>query len=341
MNLKELSEVLGLSQTTVSRALNGYPEVKEATRRRVLQAAKDNHYHPNTRAQALATGRSKTIGHVIASSTQHEMLNPVFTDFIAGAGEIYSRHGYDMMISIVDDAQHLEAYRSIKARGTVDGLVLHTPKPNDQRLHLLQDIDLPFVVHGRATGFDGPYSYVDINNRRAFRRATEFLLDLGHRRIALLNGLEAMDFAMRRREGYVDAMTARGVDIDPDLMRSGQMTEAYGHDAALDLLDLPAPPTAMIASSMVSAIGVRRAAESRGIKIGQDLSIVTHDDEISYIGGGGAEPIFTATRSSVRAAGRKTAETVIGLINDPGRGTVQELLEAELVLGSSTGPAIR
>lgn len=339
MNLKELSEILGLSQTTISRALNGYPEVSEATRRRVEQAARDHNYFPNTRAQALATGRSMAIGHVIAVSTQHEMLNPVFTDFIAGAGEVYASQGYEMVISIVDDAQHLQAYRTIKARGQVDGLIVHTPQPNDPRLHLLRDIGIPHLVHGRVTDFDGPYSWLDINNRSAFRRATDLLLDLGHSRIALLNGLETMDFAIRRRDGYRDALQARGITPDPELMWTGQMTEAYGHDTAMRLLDMPRPPTAILASSMVSAVGVRRAVEARGLTVGRDLSIVTHDDDISYLRNSGAEPFFTATRSSVRQAGRRSAELLIGLVADPGQTVAQELWEVDLVMGSSTGPA--
>ena len=86
MNLKELASKLGLSPTTVSRALNGYPEVNEETRARVLAAANRHNYRPNTRAIRLATGRAMAIGHVVPVSSKHEMVNPVFADFIAGAG---------------------------------------------------------------------------------------------------------------------------------------------------------------------------------------------------------------------------------------------------------------
>ncbi len=190
MNLKQLSEQLGLSQTTVSRALNGYPEVNEETRVRVIDAARRHNYRPNTRAKSLATGRSMAIGHVIPISTKHEIVNPIFSDFIAGAGETYSAAGYDMVLSVVSDAEEADAYRQFKARGTVDGVILHGPRLNDPRIPLLHDIGLPFLIHGRSTGATLPYSWLDVNNRRAFERATEFLLDLGHRRIALVNGLE-------------------------------------------------------------------------------------------------------------------------------------------------------
>jgi len=340
VNLKELSQKLGLSPTTVSRALNGYPEVNEATRARVLEAARRYHYHPNTRAKSLATGRAMAIGHIIPVSTRHEIVNPVFADFIAGAGETYARSGYDMLLSVVSDEDETRAYRDLRARGSVDGIIVHGPKLNDPRIPLLSELGLPFVVHGRATGSDLPYSWVDVNNRRAFLRATELLLDLGHRRIALINGIETMDFAVRRRRGHEEALTGRGLSPDPALMRSGEMTEGYGYRSAQEMLAGPGPhPTAFLTASLISAIGVRRAIEEAGLTMGRDVSVVTHDDDLSYFRNGEDVPIFTATRSSVREAGRRAAALLIGLIETPDAGQRTELMEAELVIGGSTGPA--
>lgn len=338
MNLRQLAAYLGLSQTTVSRALNGYPEVSEETRRRVVEAARAVGYRPNIRARGLATGRAMAIGHVIPVSTRHEIVNPVFADFIAGAGETYSQAGYDMVLSVVPDSEVGRAYRDMKAKGNVDGFIVHGPKRDDPRIQLLAELGLPFVVHGRASGVQIPYSWLDVNNRRAFTRATDFLLDLGHRRIALLNGLEDMDFAIRRREGYLMALQGRGIDPDPAIMRSAEMTETYGHDAAAQMLDLPDPPSAFLVSSVLVAMGVRRAIETRGLRMGRDVSVVTHDDELSYLGNGGADPLFTATRSSVREAGRQAAAILLQLIEAPGSGPVHRLLEAGLILGRSTGP---
>ena len=340
MNLKELSQILGLSQTTVSRALNGYPEVGEATRRRVHEAALLHHYRPSTRAKGLATGRAMAIGHVIPVSTRHEIVNPVFADFIAGAGETYAAAGYDMILSVVDDDREARTYRDIAAKRNVDGIIVHGPELNDPRIALLTELGLPFVVHGRASGVDLPYSWLDVNNARAFRRATDFLLDLGHRRIALVNGLEEMDFAHRRRRGYASALEARGVAADPALMRSSEMTENYGHEAAAQMLRLPDPPTAFLTASMISALGVRRAIEEAGLKMGRDVSIVTHDDDLGYLrNGDGSDPIFTATRSSVREAGRLAAAMLLELVADPDRLPRSRLMEATLVVGQSTGPA--
>lgn len=339
MKLKELSDLLRLSQTTVSRALNGYPEVSEATRKRVKAAADVHGYHPNIRARSLATGRAMAIGHVIPVGSKHEMMNPIFGDFIAGAGDIYARNGYDMLISIVSEQEQEAAYRAFRTKGSVDGIIVHAPRLSDSRISLLNEIGIPYVVHGRASECDEPYAWVDVNNMHAFLRATDFLLDLGHRRIALVNGLENMDFALRRRAGFLEAHARRGLDADLGLMYSGEMTESRGYEVARTLLASPAPPTALLVSSIITAIGVRRAIGEAGLKMGRDISVITHDDVLSYFRNGGDLPLFTATRSSVREAGRRSADMLLGLIDNPDNRATKLLLEAELTLGQSTGPA--
>jgi LacI family transcriptional regulator len=342
MNLRELAESLGLSQTTVSRALNGYPEVREETRARVLAAARAANYAPNSRARRLATGRAMTIGHVMPLSGREEMVNPIFADFLAGAGEVYARDGYDLLLSMVPSGEAERAYRQMAANGSVDGVMVQAPQVEDGRIALLEELGLPYLVHGRTGEYEG-YSWLDIANVRAFRRATEFLLDLGHRRIALINGQEDLDFAARRRRGYEEALGARGLTPAPRLMRAELMTEHFGFTAAAELLDGPEPPTAFLVSSIIPAIGVRRAAGERGLRLGRDVSVVCHDDVLSYIGNDPTTipegPPFTATRSSIRDAGRRCAEIIIDLIRDPGQPPVQELWEVELTLGRSTGPA--
>jgi LacI family transcriptional regulator len=338
-NLKDLSRRLGLSPTTVSRALNGYPEVSAATRARVEAMARALDYSPNARAQGLATGRARAIGHVFPVSSRNEIVNPVFADFITGAGEAYTQAGYDLVLSVVDDRDEAAAYRRMRARGSVDGVIVHGPRMADPRIALLRDLGLPFVVHGRASDVDLPYDWLDTDNARAFARATDMLLDLGHRRIALINGLEAMDFAHRRRAGYVAALDARGITADPALMRSDTMTEDYGFSAACALLEAPDPPTAFLASSMIVAIGVRRAIEDSGLRIGRDVSVITHDDDLGYLKNGAHEAIFTAVRSSVRLAGRRAAEILLARIDDPALPHAAEMLPTELIIGTSTGPA--
>ncbi|ABD54862.1 substrate-binding domain-containing protein [Jannaschia sp. CCS1] len=342
MNLRELSESLGLSQTTVSRALNGYPEVREATRLRVQKAAEAANYLPNSRARRLATGRAMAIGHVMPLNGREELVNPIFADFIAGAGEVYGKDGFDLHLSMVPADCTEAAYRQMAANASVDAVMVQAPTLDDARVPLLKDLGLPFLIHGRTADPQG-YSWLDVANVRAFRRATDLLLDLGHRRIALLNGQETLDFALRRRRGFEEALTARGLTPRPDFLHSDVMTEQYGYRTARALLDRDDAPTAFVVSSIIPAIGVRRAAGERGLRTGHDISIICHDDVLSYIDNDGMNapegPAFTATRSSIRAAGRRCAEILLSLIDDPDQPHIQEIWETDLTLGRSTGPA--
>ncbi len=338
VNLKELSLRLNLSQTTVSRALNGYPEVSAETRKRVAEMAEELGYAPNSQARRLATGRAMAIGHVIPRS-DHEMMNPIFLEFIAGAGQTCSNHGYDLILSVVDDAQEEEAYRQIASRKKADGVIVNGPANEEHRHRLLEELKLPFVVHGRIPGAEDVTSWIDMNNRSAFERATNLLLDLGHTRIALLNGMEHMDFARRRRQGFEDALAARGIAPDPALMRSADMTEPYGCDNAMEMLNGDNPPTAFLVSSMITAIGVARAVGQCGLVTGKDVSIITHDDALSFLPNSGEVPIFTCTRSSVRYAGQKAAELLLAMISNPESGPTSLHLDADLIIGQSTGPA--
>jgi LacI family transcriptional regulator len=338
MNLKELSKRLNLSQTTVSRALNGYPEVNEATRKRVAEAAAKYRYRPNVRARTLATGRAMSVGHIIPLSQQSELLNMVFTDFIAGAGLVYAEHGYTMTLSIVKDEDELDAYRAFAERGAVDGVIVQAPLSTDRRIQFLSDLQIPFVVHGRSSHITGPYAWLDVNNKRAIETATRQLIDLGHSRIALVNGREKMDFAARRREGYSAALLTAGLPIDPALMTSGDMSEPKGFHAARGLLQSENPPTAFVASSILLAHGIKRAIDAQGLRMGRDVSVICFDDDLSYLPNAGNTPLFTTMRSSVRAAGARCATLLIARINAPDAAPPNELWEAEMVHGNSTGP---
>lgn len=337
MNLKQLSDQLGLSQTTVSRALNNYPEVNEETRERVKLAARKHNYRPNTRATGLATGRTMTIGHVIPMNST-EVFNPIFGEFIAGASQAYSKRGYELSLTMANVDSEQDVYRAIASKGSVDGVILHAPQVNDYRITLLQKLRLPFVVHGRDSSNTSDYSWIDMNNRRAFYQASKLLIDMGHKNICLVNGSETLNFAWRRRLGYVDALRDMGIEVNPDLMFSGDLTEANGFNSAVSALAQKTPPTAFLVSSYVGALGVRRAIHNAGLEMARDVSVIIHDDELSYFQNDGDTPQFTATRSSVRDAGERAAMMLLDLIDQPDKAPLTKLLDAPLTIGASTGP---
>ena len=169
MRLKDLAEHLGLSQTTVSRALNGYPEVNEKTRLRVAETATRLGYRPNANALRLATGRAGAIGMVLRGSSE---FGPHTSEFLSGVGGRLAEEEIDIIVSTVQTYQEeIAAYRRLAASQKVDAIILHSPTLHDERAKLLMELNIPFVLHGR-TEIGAPHAWLDIDNAGAIERAT-------------------------------------------------------------------------------------------------------------------------------------------------------------------------
>ncbi len=336
MRLKDLAEHLGLSQTTVSRALNGYPEVKEATRQRVAETAARLGYRPNASALRLATGRSGAVGLVLRGA---EELGPHMSEFLAGMGARMATEEIDILVTTVDSYQdEVAAYRRIAASQKVDAMILHSPQLVDDRAKLLMDLKIPFVLHGR-TNIGEPVAWLDIDNTGGIERATSHLLDLGHRRIALLNGIKGRTFAEHREIGYLAALSARGVAFDPALMGNSVFTDEVAFRLAQAMLELRPAPTAFLAGSMMTALGVFRAIRQAGLVLGRDVSMIAHDDVFPYLNADNMYPSMSTTRSSIGQAGTRVAELILQILGGKPVEDVHELWPVELVLRESSGPA--
>ncbi|MDO9416399.1 LacI family DNA-binding transcriptional regulator [Pararhizobium sp.] len=334
MNLKQFAELLGLSQTTVSRALRGYPEVNEATRKRIEEAAVEHGYHPNRSATGLATGRAGAVGLVLRS----EEYNPLTSELLGGLGVQLENEGMDVVLCTVRTREaELAVYRRLAASKRIDAVVLHSPTREDDRVSLLHQLKIPFVCHGRSSSTES-CAYVDIDNVSVTQRAVDHLLDLGHRRIGLINGVEDRTYAMHRDRGYRDALAARDIAADRKLVAYGEFTDENGYDIARVFLGLKDPPTAIVAGSMMSTLGAMRAIRAANLTIGQDVSIVAHDDVFFYLNADKMTPAISATRSSIRAAGARVAEFIVQLLNGKDESELQEVWPVEFVLRESTRP---
>ncbi|AUW40825.1 LacI family DNA-binding transcriptional regulator [Rhizobium leguminosarum] len=337
MNLKQLSELLGLSQTTVSRALNGYPEVNEATRERVLQAVKETGYRPNKAAQRLATGKAGSIGLVMPTAPGHQS-DVHFGEFLAGLGEEAVRHDFHFVIMPADPDDEVAALRRLAISGNVDALFVAYMRGHDPRLAMLKSLSMPYVVHGRSFGSEPDYPYLDIDNEGAFYDATRLLLQLGHTRFALMNGPMHLDFSIRRRNGVISALAERGLTLDEGCMSHALMTDEQGLLAMEHFLQLPERPTAILCSSTVLALGAIRAVNQAGLRLGEDISLIAHDDVLPLLKPESFSVPLTTTRSSLRAAGVRIAQRLIGTVKQAGPFPDQELWKTELIVRASTGP---
>ena len=336
MKLKDFAREIGLSPTTVSRALSGYPEVSASTRTRVMEEAARLGYRPNINAVRLATGRAGAIGVVMTKAGDYQ-----FSEFISGMADRLTREDTDILITPMighDPGDELQLYRRLAESRRVDAVVIHSPLPKDPRISLLHQLKLPFIVHGRSTT-DVPHAWLDIDNEGAIRRSTEHLLDLGHRRIALLNGYEGLTFTLDRLNGYRRALAARDIPYDTKLVSHGDFTDEIGFRFARAALEQRPHPTAFVAGSMMTALGIYRAARSMNLVIGRDISIIAHDDVFPYLTAENMVPPLSTTRSSIRAAGTRIADLLLQMLAGREAVDVQELWPVELILRETSRPA--
>ena len=338
MNLKQLSDMLALSQTTVSRALNGYPEVSEETRRRVADAAKRHGYRPNPSARRLATGKAGMIGYVLPTGASVDIDRP-FVEVLSGLGAYARGHDLDLVLSPADASDEETTYRRIVANQQVDAVYVSSPCPADRRVSLLNRLGIPFIVHGRSEGLDFDYAYVDIDNEAAFRDAARLLIQLGHTRIALINGDIRQTFAIFRQRGMQRALADSGLTLPPSSIRSVAMTEENGYRAARSLLESGTPPTAIVCSSLIMSLGVVRAIRDLGLSIPGDVSLVAHDDVFPWLRPENFSVPLTTTRSSIRLAGQRIAERLAGRITGSESGFEGEVWPVDLVVRASIGSA--
>ena len=231
-------------------------------------------------------------------------------------------------------------YRRAVRNARVDAMILSSPLSEDPRPALLRQLGMPFIVHGRTSSVE-PIGFLDIDNEGAFFSAAKLMADLGHRRVALLNGERHLNFAADRERGFRRGLSSRGVKAADDLIVAGPMVEQEGLRAASELLDMPQAerPTGFVCSSISLALGVKRACTKRGLVIGRDVALIAHDDRLHDMGAENFDPPLTATQSSIGEAGRRVVELCIGMLRAPQDPMPSEVWPVDLVVRSSTMPA--
>lgn len=334
VNLKMLSESLGLSQTTVSRALNGYSDVSENTRQRVVEAAQQLGYQPNSQARQLATGRANAIGIVYPFSAS-DIGDIRFGEVVSGMTERLAEHDLDLLIHSSRPDVELDTYRRLIDGRRVDAMVVARTRVDDPRIGLLQERNFPFVAYGR-TQSTLPYAWFDFDNEAGGRLAVERLLQLGHRRIALIHAPLELNFAMQRHAGFVGALRAAGIEPEPALIVEAPINRVGGYEAVGRLLALPEPPTAVLIDNNVAGVGALRALGDAGWKPGQGMSLIVYDGipteiPLTYKVTAVAQPTGEAT-------GRAIADLVVRVLAGKPLAELHTLGEPHIEVGDSDGP---
>lgn len=309
--LKDIARSLNLSPATVSRALNGFPEVNALTRARVEEQARRLGYRPNQIARKLVGGTSGVVALVLPQA-ENLAADPTFFGVVAGISAALAAQDMDLMLHVATGDSEVEPYRRLLSKGIVDGFVVNTPRPGDPRIAFLKQAGAAFVVHGRSSPEDD-YPYYDIDNHHVSAAATTLLCELGHRRIALINGPLEHAFAVDRQAGFLDTLARYGVSGDDVTMLDGPLTETHGYLSALEAFSVSprGGPTAFVCASSQVAAGVLRAAADKGLSVPHDLSVVAHDDHEPHYVSAEMSPALTVTSAPLTEACGPLAELIL------------------------------
>ena len=335
VTISDVAAALNLTKSTVSRAMNGYPDIAKATQLRVRRMAAEMNYQPLSHAQAIKTGLTRSLGLVLQLS-DHDAHRPFLAEFLAGVSEGASTEGYTLTLASAETHEGvINSFRALLRDGKADGFILPRAMVNDPRAAFLQEADVPFVLYGRPPEAKS-WSWFDIRGEDAMRIAVNHLAGLGHRRIGFINGGKIYAYASLRRQGFLVGMQAAGLETDPALIIEDAVTQDDGATAAGRLLDQSDPPTAIICAVDQVALGAYRAAESRGLQIGKDVSITGYD---GIQAGAQAQPPLTTFGVDSNAAGARLATLLIRQIRGTRPEQLQETVAATFLERGSTGAA--
>lgn len=337
VTIQDVARETGLAKGTVSRALNDYADIAEGTRKRVKQAARRLGYIPLSHAQAIRTGRVRSIGLVLQES-EHDGHRPFLTDFLAGLSEAASAESWTMTVATArTETDTMRTLGRLVDERKADGFVLPRTYLDDKRVTFLRGANVPFVMFGRIRD-DEDCCWFDIDSETATRESVARLLALGHRRIGFVGAGAGYTFSKLRLDGYLAGLADAGLPEEPDLMVSDVMTRADGVVATQRLLALPRPPTAIVFAVDRAAFGAYDAAAMHGLRIGQDLSVLSYD---GLPEGDMMTPPLSTHSVDMRHAGERLAHLLIGRIRGDDPADLKELAQARWVArGSHGAPAM-
>jgi LacI family transcriptional regulator, galactose operon repressor len=327
----------GVSRATVSYVLNGLTDgrvsISNETRQRVSVAIEELGYEPDARAQALRSGSTKTIAFIIP-----DLRNPHFCEYATGIEEAARASGYHMLLSntTLNDNYAVKIFKDLTRR-RFDGLILTSSfiLESNEAIATLDQVrksGLPIVELSENYGVDS----VAADYRDATKEVMTYLLSLRHRRIGMIYGVGGHELAEDRLQPYRASLDTAGIPIDDELIVKCGPTIEDGYRASKKLLDLASRPTAIIAINDLLAIGSSRAAADLGLRIPNDLSLVSFDDipMANYL-----VPRLTTVTKNAYILGRKAFEVLLARIQTPDLPRQLIRSPAKLIIRESTGPA--
>jgi len=328
--IHDVAKKAGVGIGTVSSVLNNSRPVNPATRQKVLDAIKWLDFVPNPSGRRLSMGKTHTIGVVIPFFTIASQI-----ERLRGVMSVIAGSDYDISLYTVETVpQRNKVLQRVARRGHIDGLLIFSLSPTEEDLQRIKQRQVPTVL---IEAYHPEVHSLSLDDVAAARNAVEYLINLGHRKIAYIGDyLEdpfGTYFSRNRFEGYCQALKAAGITVDKRYQRQGWLDRSEARQLALDLLQLPDRPTAVFAFSDEQALGVLEAARDLDISVPQQLSVIGYDDiRIAHFAQ------LTTVRQNLFDSGVKGVELLLNVIEHPNATPQHIQLPTKLVIRHTTAP---
>jgi len=274
MNQRIVAKLAGVSSATVSRVINGDPRVSPETAERVRKTILECGYVQNAVARNLKKASTNIIGYIVP-----DIRNPFFPLVLAGIEHVCWEKGYDIILQNTDESAEKEK-RAINAllRSRVDGVIGDFVDPNSDDVKMIEKMGVPLVLLDRKPIKNEKANYVIVDNIGGTSQLMEYLIGLGHKKIAIIHGPTTNTPGIDRLEAYYASMRKAKIEVNKDFVLDGSFSEEGGYKCTCKLLSLKNRPTAIFAANMTMAIGAFKALADHGVKIPEDISLAGFDD---------------------------------------------------------------
>lgn len=311
--LKDVAKKAGVAPSTVSRVINDSSRISEETKFKVRKIMDEMGYHPNITARNLVKQRSHNLGLVIPYSTEEAFADPFYSEILRGIGVLAHSKGFNLLL-LTSNGEKEEKETVLKAvRGKqIDGVLLLRSKKEDKLIDELTKINFPFVIVGRPEKKD-KYYWVNNDNVKASERMVDYLIEKGHRKIAMIIGDDNYILNKDRLEGYHNSFKKHGLKVNNDLIVQSKKID-YQSIYLLSQKMIKEHPeiTAFYGISDTMAYTIMQAMNDLNVKIPDDLSIVGfNNNPMSKI----VSPPLTTVDINIYLLGNKATELLIGVIN--------------------------
>lgn len=316
VTIKDVAALAGVSPSTVSRTCKNNPSISNETKEKVRKAMLELGYEPNFQASNLASQNSRTIGIILPASAREVYENSFYLEAVRGVSHYCNQKQY--MTTIVtgqDEDEILQAVRSMSRSGKVDAFIVLYSRKDDPVIDYLFNEGLLYSLIGKATQYTNQSIYIDNDNLLAGQEATEYLYQLGHRRIAYLGADSNLIFSADRKSGYLLALAKHGLLMRPEYCVEVANVSQNNTEEISALLLQSEPPTAIVVSDDILAVSLERVCLQNKLSIPEDLSIISFNNSLFARL---TSPQLTSIDINSCQLGIEAASQIINHIENPG-----------------------